>query len=361
MPEASPILESGPNASDFVTTLNGEKTSLILLKNRNGVSVALTNYGARIVSIRMPDKSGDIADIVLGYNSIDKYLNSNHSYYGATIGRCANRIANGQIQIDNQSYQLDINDAPHHLHGGSNGFHDRIWNLRRKSSGEVVMDLYSHTGEAGYPGNLHVKTQYSLNDENELIIQYEALADENTVINLTNHTYFNLSGAGSGSIGKHLVYINADMFTPVNKHLIPTGLSCTVKNTPFDFTHEKRIEKHWDNSESEQIQFAGGYDHNYVLNKLSGNQPQLAAKVTDTASGRTLEVETTEPGLQFYTANALNSKDVGREGKPYVARSAFCLETQHFPDSPNHDSFPSVVLEAGEVFKSTTIYRFKHQ
>ena len=361
MPDAPSILQNGPNASSFITTLDGESTALIKLKNQNGISVALTNYGARIVSIKMPDKSGNIADIVLGYDSIDKYLSSKNPYFGATIGRFANRIAKGHIQINNQSYQLDVNAPPHHLHGGADGFHSRIWSLQSESSSEAVMNLNSHAGDSGYPGNLNIKVTYDLNNENELSIQYEAISDASTVINLTNHAYFNLNGAGSGSVGEHLVYIDADQFTPVNQHLIPIGLPSEVKNTPFDFTVEKRIDQHWDNNEYEQIYFAEGFDHNYVLNKNSSNQLKLAAKVTDPSSGRVLEVETTEPGLQFYTANAMNSKDVGREGKPYFARSAFCLETQHFPDSPNHDSFPSVILEAGETYKSTTIYRFKYQ
>lgn len=358
MSDTSLISDTQPMIDDFVVSIDNKVTTLNILQNEQGMMVALTNYGARVVRIRVPDRDGNIDDVVLGYDSIQAYLKSVEPYFGATIGRCANRIANGKINIDNQSFNLDVNLPPNHLHGGEDGYHDRIWNVDAETENSITYALIDKDGVAGYPGKVQVKVTYTLSEENELRIDYDATTDEITVINLTNHTYFNLSGAGSGSIGGHLMQINANQITAVNQYQIPTGEFLNVENTPFNFKNEKPIANDWDR-EDMQIRFGRGFDHNFVLDKSEENALQIAAIVTDPKSGRILELETTEPGVQFYTANALSGSDVGREGKPYAARTAFCLETQHFPDSPNQPSFPSVVLHPDKTFESTTVYRFK--
>lgn len=348
-----------PKIADFSTAIDGKNTSLHILKNKNGISVGLTNYGARIVSIKVPDAQGNVADVVLGYNTIFEYMQSMEQYFGATIGRYANRIENGQFELDNKSYQLEINDHPNHLHGGVKGYHNVIWDVHSKSASNIIFRYLSEDGDSDYPGSLMIDVSYNLNNKDELVINYSAVSEDITIINLTNHAYFNLSGSGSGKVDKHLVYIDADSFTPINSKMIPTNEILKVENTPFDFRIEKEIGESWD-SENNQIQIAGGFDHNFILNKADEGVLQLAARVTDPESGRTLEVDTTEPGLQFYTSNALTGLDIGREGIAYNARSAFCLESQHYPNSPNRLDFPSVILEPGKKYKSTTVYRFKY-
>ncbi len=343
---------------NFNTKLNGKQISLYTLKNTNGIELSLTNYGARIVSCLVPSSDGDIADVVLGYDSIEGYFNSNELYFGATIGRYANRIENAKIKLGNQLIILEKNEPPNHLHGGSKGFHSVVWDVQKVEPNRVTFRHISANGEDEYPGEVQVEVSYSLNDNNEITIEYLAVSDKKTILNLTNHAYFNLSGAGSGLVANHCIEINADSFTPVNESMIPTGEFKKVDGTVFDFRAEKPIGKHWD-ADNTQLKYARGYDHNFVLNKNGGRKPEFSARVKDPVSGRVLEVDTTEPGIQFYTANSLDGSDTGREGVPYESRNAFCLETQHFPNSPNQPNFPSVVLEPGEKHTSTTIYRFK--
>jgi len=317
----------------------------------------LTNYGARIVSFLVPSSSGVVDNIVLGYNSVEDYLTSNEDYFGATIGRFANRIANGTFKLDDKTYNLQKNEFENHLHGGPNGLHSLVWSAQKNAQNQISFRYTSADGDGGYPGQLEIEVSFRLNDKCELVIHYQAVAVKKTIINLTNHTYFNLAGAGSGSVADHLIKMNAELFTPVDDFMIPTGEIKSVEGTALDFRKEKPMGRDWDQDDP-QLKITGGYDHNFVLKKEKSEIPEFAARVSDPVSGRTLELETTEPGLQFYTANRLDGSDIGREGIPYESRSAFCLETQHYPDSPNKPGFPSVILEPGELFKSTTIYRF---
>ena len=333
-------------------------SQLFTLKNKSGVTVTITPFGGNIVSILVPDKDGKLVDVVLGYDSAKEYVGAK-GYYGSTIGRYGNRIAKGKFSLDGKEYQLATNNGENALHGGPNGFHNVMWNGREidTPNGKAVEITYvSKDGEEGYPGNLSTKVVFSLNDSSELRIDYEATTDKATVLNLTNHSYFNLSGEGSGEILNHEIMINADRFLPVDKGLIPTGELRQVKGTPFDFTQPHKIGERID-ADEEQVKTGGGYDHCFVLNKKAPNELSLAARVTDPTSGRRMEVWTTEPAVQFYTGNFLNG-GVGKGGKKYNYRGAFCLETQHFPDSPNQPTFPSTTLRPGEEFRSTTIYRF---
>jgi len=352
-----PIISTKPKISDFTGAISRKETSLVVLENSKGMSVGLTNYGARIVSLRVPDKNNLIADVVLGYNTLLEYLRSNEPYFGATIGRYANRIENGKFDLNGSLVQLDLNENSNHLHGGNSGFHNLIWDVRIQNEHRVVFRLLSENGDSGYPGALSVEVSFTLTEENELLINYSAITEESTIINLTNHAYFNLAGAGAEGVGEHLVTIFADSFTPLNKSHLPTGEIKAVSDTPFDFRKSKAIKADWDNEDA-QIQLTGGFDHNFVLNKEEAGTLELAARIEHPESGRILEVKTTEPGLQFYTANKLTGRDIGREGVAYQARTAFCLETQHFPNSPNISGFPSVILDPGIEFKSTTVYRF---
>ena len=342
---------------NFISSLHDRKTCLVFLSNSKGMKVGITNYGARIVSLCVPDNKEQISDVVLGYNSINDYLTSSDPYFGATIGRYANRIAGGSFWLKGKKYELDKNEGVNHLHGGSLGFHNVVWDVLNKNKESVSFRYFSRHKESGYPGNLNVTVSYKLTDEGELIIDYSANTDKTTVINLTNHTYFNLSGAGSGSIGDHRLLLNADYFTPVNVKMIPTGQVKNVDQTPFDFTEEKAVGRDWD-IENEQLNIAGGYDHNFILNNAAEGNLKFAARIKDSKSGRSMDVHTTEPGVQFYTANALSGEDIGREGLIYKPRTAFCIETQQYPDSPNQSQFSGVVLEPQKEFKSTTTYKF---
>lgn len=356
----SPILtehHAVPTAEAFDVPLNGKPVLLHRLQNCKQMTVYLTNFGARIVSLSVPDSSGKVDDVVLGFNSIHGYLKSKERYFGATIGRVGNRIANGRFKLDGTTYVLDRNHPPNHLHGGVHGFQDAVWDVVQSDGRSVTYRHHTLESVDGYPGNLTVDIRYSITDTNELIIEYTANTDKPTIVNLTNHAYFNLSGADSGSVAKHRITIHADAFTPVTPVMIPTGEILPVDGTPFDFREPVPMGRHW-NSMDSQIQIAGGYDHNFVLRKQGGSIPDLAARVEDPVTGRILEVETTEPGVQFYTANALSGQDLGRNGRPYLPRTAFCLETQHYPDTPNQALFPSIRLDPEETFRSTTIYRF---
>lgn len=332
-----------------------DSLKLYSLTNANGLKAEITNYGGKVVTLFTPDKTGALGDVVLGYDSLKEYLTGN-LYFGTLIGRYGNRIAKGKFSLNGKEYQLAINNGVNALHGGPKGFHQVYWKIISSTPNSVRMTYRSADGEESYPGNLDVTVTYTLTDNNELMIEYEATTDQETIVNLTHHSFFNLAGAGNGDILGHEMMINADEFTPVDSTLIPTGELRKVKGTPFDFTTPHTIGERI-NQEYEQLKFGKGYDHNFVLRK-KGDEFSLAASVTEPTSGRTMEVWTTEPGLQFYSGNFLTGKDVGKGGKAYPFRSAFCLETQHFPDSPNHSNFPSTVLKPGETYKQKTSYKF---
>jgi len=344
----------------FGTTADGKTAELYTLKNKNGMQVSITNFGATVVSIMVPDKAGKVADVALGYDDLAGYeLNKN--YLGVLVGRYGNRIAHGKFSIDGTEYTLAKNNGDNSLHGGIKGFNKALWKAKDVSNGgeaAVEMKYVSKDGEEGYPGNLSVTVIYTLTNKNELKIDYSATTDKKTVVNLTNHTYFNLAGQGNGDILKQELMIDADTFTPVDAGLIPTGELKKVEDTPFDFRKPTAIGARIDASD-EQIKLGGGYDHNFVVNRKAATGLSLAARVSDAASGRTMEVWTTEPGVQFYTGNFLDGSFKGKGGITYQKRTAFCLETQHFPDSPNHPSFPTTLLKPGEKYHTTTVYKFE--
>ncbi|TWW01733.1 aldose epimerase family protein [Chitinophaga pinensis] len=340
----------------FDTTIDGKQVKLYHLKGKGNIQVAITNYGAKIVSLLAPDKQGQLADVELGYDNAAQYVSTKERYYGGIVGRYGNRIAKGKFKVDGKEYTLATNNGVNHLHGGKVGFNDVVWDAEQPNDYTLKLHYVSKDGEEGYPGNLDITLTYELTDSNEVKIDYKATTDKATVVNLTNHSFFNLHGAGNGDINDHIMYINADKFTPVDSTLIPTGKLQAVKGTPMDFTTPTKIGERVD-ADFEQLKFGKGYDHNYVLNK-KGKELSLAATVEEPTSGRTLEVWTTEPGVQFYGGNFLDGTDKGKEGKSYVHRGAFCLETQHFPDSPNQPAFPSVVLKPGETYTSTCVYKF---
>lgn len=346
--------------SDFGKTKAGDPIYRYVLTNHKGVEVIVINYGATVVSLKTPDRDGKTADIVLGYGSVDGY-EQDKSFFGATIGRYGNRIAGGQFTLDGKSFHVPKNDGPNSLHGGTMGFNKRIWTgVDRSRADAQVLELSytSHDGEQGYPGILKVKVTYTLPaNSNELQIDYWATTDKDTVLNLTNHSYFNLTAVPSQDILGHQLLLRALRFTPVDSTLIPTGELRQVHGTPFDFTKMTAIGARI-NSDDEQLKFGKGYDHNWVLERADKGGLQVAAEVFEPASGRVLEVLTTEPGIQFYSGNFLDGTVTGKRGQLYGYRTGFCLETQHFPDSPNHPNFPSTILKPGEVFRSTTVLRF---
>lgn len=348
---------AGIQRSRFGNMADGQAIDLYTLTNLHGMQVGITNYGGRVVSIQVPDRSGQMADVVLGFDDLQGYLGDN-PFFGAIVGRYANRIAKGRFTLDGVEYKLPVNDGPNSLHGGLKGFDKRVWTAQEITTPQPALELtyLSKDGEEGYPGDLNVKVVYTLTDDNELKIDYSATTDKDTVLNLTNHSYFNLAGAGNGDILKQVIMINADRFTPVDATLIPTGELREVAGTPFDFRQPTAIGARI-NADDQQLKFGKGYDHNFVLNR-EGSGLVLAARVTDPESGRVLEVLTTQPGLQFYTGNFLDGTIHGKGGKVYGHRSAFCLETQHFPDSPNHPSFPSTELKPGETYHEVTVFKF---
>lgn len=330
---------------------------LYTLTNAAGLAVKITNYGAIVVSLMAADRQGQSADVVLGLDSLEQYLDRN-PYYGAVCGRYANRIANGRFVLDGVEYRLATNNGPNALHGGKKGFDKVLWQEQAVTSPDgaaVKMSYLSPDGEEGYPGNLATTITYTWTDKNELRLDYHAQTDRPTVVNLTNHSYFNLCGQGVGNILEHEVTLNAGHFTPVSDKLIPTGQIQSVRGTPLDFTSPRRIGERID-QDDQQLKFAGGYDHNFVLDKKAGELSR-AATVYELASGRVMEVLTTEPGIQLYTGNFLR-QDPGKGGLAYRNRHALCLETQHFPDSPNQPQFPTTVLRPGETYRQTTIYKF---
>ena len=337
---------------------DGTAVDLYTLTNDRGMQVRITNWGGIVTSILVPDRQGQLADVALGFETLDPYL-QRHPFFGALAGRYANRIGKGRFTLNGQTYTLARNNGENSLHGGLKGFDKAVWKAREIPPGGLELSYLSKDGEEGYPGNLSATVVYTLTDDNELKIDYTATTDKETVVNLTNHSYFNLAGAGTGDILKHEVMLNADRFTPVDAGLIPTGELASVKGTPFDFTQPTAIgarieEKH------EQIVRGKGYDHNFVLNKGTGGAGSLslAARVTEPTSGRVLEVYTTQPGVQFYTGNFLDGTLTGKGGKTYQRRAGFCLETQHFPDSPNKPNFPSTALKPGEKYHEVTSFKF---
>ena len=343
--------------SEFGKMPDGTAIQIFTLTNQDGVQAKITNYGGIVVSLTVPDRKGAMADVVLGFDSLAGYLANAGPFFGALIGRYGNRIGHARFSLDGVEYQLDKNNGANSLHGGARGFDKRVWTPRLLTDGGLALTYLSKDGEGGYPGNLTVTVTYHLTDANELKIDYAATTDKDTVVNLTNHAYFNLKGAGSGDVLGHQVTLNADRFTPVDSGLIPTGELRSVNSTPFDFRKATPIGARIEQND-EQLKLGQGYDHNWVLNK-SGAALSLAARVEEPESGRVLEVYTTQPGIQFYTANFLDGSIKGKGGKAYGRRSAFCLETQHFPDSPNKKEFPSTVLKPGQKFVSTTVYRFR--
>ena len=346
-----------PRPQPFGKTTDGVAIERYTLKNAKGVEVDVITWGGIVTRIMAPDRNGKPADIALGFERLEPYLEQ-HPYFGAIVGRYGNRIGNAQFTLGGKTYTLAKNNGPNSLHGGVRGFDKRVWKARGTSGANgpgVELTYVSADGEEGFPGTLTTKVTYTLTADNGLRIDYEATTDKDTVVNLTNHSYFNLAGVGSGDILGHELQIVADRFTPVDATLIPTGELRPVAGTPFDFRKPTRIGARIA-AEDEQIRFGQGYDHNFVLNGPAGTL-RLVARVTEPSSGRVLEVETTEPGVQFYTGNFLDGSLKGK-GTVYNLRTGFCLETQHFPDSPNKPQFPSTVLKPGETYRTTTVYRF---
>ena len=329
-----------------------------IFENDNQMKVKIINYGAIVVSIEVPDKYGKINDVVLGYDSIEGYV-QDPSYFGAIVGRIGNRIAKGKFSLDGQDYTLAINNNENHLHGGIKGFNKRVWSpeiIKLNDAPALKLTYVSSDGEEGYPGNLTLEVTYSISSENELIIDYLGKTDKATILNPTNHSYFNLGGEGSGDILDHILKINADYFTPVDEGLIPLGDHKSVLGTPMDFLSPKKIGDRINNND-DQLKVGLGYDHNWVFNDWDGTL-KLGVSLFDPQSGRLMEVLTTEPGVQFYSGNFLDGTNIGKNQKAYQYRSALCLETDHFPDSQNNPNFPSVVLRPGEEYKQKTIYKF---
>ena len=343
----------------YGTTPDRQDVDIYTLINANGMVAKITTFGGIVTELHVPDRDGELADIVLGFDTLDGYLEE-HPYFGAIVGRYGNRIANGRFTLDGQTYTLAQNNNENHLHGGIEGFDKKVWEaetVERPGAVGLQLTYLSPDGEEGYPGNLVTQVTYWLSDDNALVIQYLAESDAATPVNLTNHSYFNLNGQGNGDILDHRVQIFADRYTPVNDTLIPTGELAPVAGTPFDFTEPESIGARI-NADHEQIEYGLGYDHNYVLNNDSGNLA-LAARVIAPETGRVMEVHTTEPGMQFYTGNFLDGAQVGKDDQVYEYRYGFCMETQHFPDSPNQENFPSTILRPWERYASTTIYAFK--
>lgn len=360
--------QSGPAAPPAVASAafgnlpNGQGTQLFTLRNAHGIEVQLTNYGGIITSLKTPDRAGHFSDIVLGYDNLAAYV-ANSPYFGAIVGRYANRIARGRFSLDGSAYTLAINNGPNSLHGGLRGFDKVVWNARpfqnREGQG-VELDYTSPNGEEGYPGTLHTTVTYTLTADDRLIVDYRASTDKATPINLSQHSYWNLAGNASRDILGHVLTINADAITPVDTTLIPTGAIASVQGTPFDFRTPTAIGARVDQRQDAQLRYGNGYDHNFVLNR-GGAAPDalvLAARVVEPSSGRTLEISTTEPALQFYSGNFLDGSITGKGGVVYKFRYGLVLETQHYPDSPNHPNFPSTILRPGKEYRSRTVFTF---
>ena len=345
-----------PADSAFEKTVDGKQTHLYVLKNKNGMEAAITNYGGRLAALLVPDSSGKMIDVAVGIGSVDGYIKSTEPYYGATIGRYGNRIAKGHFILEGKQYTLATNNPPNTLHGGKKGYQDVVWDAKKINDQTLELTYLSKDMEEGFPGNLAIKVTYSLTDDNAFECSYEATTDKTTVVNLTNHAYFNLNGEGSGTILNHMVQLNADNYTPVDSTLIPTGKIEPVKGTPLDFTTPTTIGARINNV-NEQLKNGKGYDHNFVLNKHDIIQP--IATVKGDKTGIVMEVYTEEPAMQFYSGNFMQGKNIMKYGEKDDYRTAFAMETQHYPDSPNQPQFPSTVLKPGQVYETKSIYKFK--
>jgi aldose 1-epimerase len=340
----------------FGTTSNGDSVEIYTLVNKNGVRAKVMSYGALLTELHVPDRNGQLADVVLGFDNLESYLKG-HPHFGCTTGRFANRIAKGKFSLNGKEYSLAINNGPNHLHGGPKGFDKRIWKsapVESASGSGVKFGYLSADGEEGYPGNLQVDVTYTLTEDNELRIDYEAVTDKPTPINLTNHSYFNLRGAGNGDILEHELQINADHYTPVDETSIPTGEVRPVAGTVMDFRKPTVIGSRFNQLTNNPV----GYDHNYVINQSKPGELTFAAQCYEATSGRILKVSTTEPGIQLYTANYLDGRFTGKGGTAYRKNYGFCLECQHFPDSVNHPNFPTVILNPGQKYTQTTVHQF---
>lgn len=343
-----------PVAAHFEKTIEGKQTDLYYLKNKNGAQAAITNFGGKLVSLLVPDKQGKMTDVVIGFDSLKAYQKA-ASYYGALIGRYGNRIAKGKFTLEGKVYTLPINNGQNTLHGGKPGFDSHVWDAKKLDGHTLQLTYLSKDGDQGFPGNMNVKVTYTLQDDNSLKLSYEATTDKPTVINLTNHTYWNLNGCGSGTILNHVLQLDADHYTPVDSTLIPTGKIPPVAGTPFDFRSPTVIGLRIGQTD-EQLKNGKGYDHNFVLNKHNMTTP--VATITGDKSGITMQVYTQEPGIQFYTGNFMKGANTVKGGAKDGHRNGFCLETQHYPDSPNQPLFPTTELKPGQVYKTVTVYKF---
>jgi len=350
-----------PDARSFGKTKAGRPVQLYTLKNDNGMTARLTDYGATLVELHVPDSDGDTVDVVNGFDSVAGYQSDANQYFGHTIGPVANRIANAEFTLNDKTYNLPANDGDHTLHSGAQGSLDEVvWEAKTMTTDaghDAIRFTYTHPErQAGFPGNLYVRVRYSLTDDNTLRIEYKASTDQATPVNLTNHSYFNLQGHGSSTIRDHVLTLNASRYTPVDDELIPTGEIAKVDGTPLDFTEPTAIGKRLDTMKQRP---AGGYDHNYVLDKANGEMGHVAT-LNDPTSGRVMKVFSTEPGVQFYSGNFLFGQD-GKDGESYQQHAALCLETQHYPDAVHHENFPSIILEPDETYRSVTEYRFSNK
>jgi aldose 1-epimerase len=358
-PTATPASKAGVKKDSFGATAEGVPVEVYTLTNAGGMEVRAITYGGIILSLRVPDRTGKLGDVVLGYDELGGYLKAS-PYFGAIIGRYGNRIARGRFTLDGKEYKLAVNNGPNALHGGLKGFDKVVWKAEPFQKGATVGVVFTYTskdGEEGYPGKLDTTVTYTLGDGNDLAFEYHAVTDKATPVNLTQHSYFNLADGGAGDILGHELMLKAQKFTPVDKTLIPTGQIRSVAETPFDFTTPHTIGERID-ADDEQIKFGGGYDHNFVLDRTEGDALQLAARVYEPTTGRVMEVSTTEPGVQFYSGNFLDGTITGKGGHVYRRRAGLCLETQHYPDSPNKPAFPSTILKPGQEYRSRTVYAF---
>lgn len=351
-----PIIQHLPIKADFEEAIDGRSVHLYYLTNKQGMTAAITNFGGRLVGLWVPNKHDSLTDVVVGFNSINDYLHSTEKYFGALIGRFGNRINKGRFTLNGVEYQVPQNNGVNALHGGEKGLNDVVWNAQQVSENQLKLNYISKDMEEGFPGTLSIEVMYGLTANNELKIEYRATTDKQTVVNLTSHAFFNLNGEGSGTINNHQLQINASAYTPIDSTMIPTGEIASVDNTPFDFRKAKSIGEDIDKP-VEQLNNGAGYDHNFVLN-TDTTQIQLAAKVVGDKSGVVMEILSKEPGLQFYSGNFMKSENTFKSGAKDDYRTAICLETQHFPDSPNQPHFPSTELLPGDIYKSICIYRF---
>lgn len=350
------ITKSGLNPAGFSGKVDGKDVQMYVLTNSNGSEATVINYGAKIVSISIPDKNGKLVDVVLGHNNLNEYLNSEEPYFGAVCGRTGNRIAKGQFTLEGVTYKLAINNGPNNLHGGLKGFNAVVWDAKQIDNQTLELTYLAKDGEEGFPGNLNVKMIYKLTDENEFSIEYQATTDKTTILNLTNHSYFNLSGEGDTSVNDHILVMHASTYLPTDDTAIPYGDPEPVKGTPFDFTTPHTIGERIED-DFEQLHFGKGYDHTMVLDKKEG-ELGLAVECYSPKTGIQMNISTTEPGVQIYTGNWMSGNFEGKHGHRYPMRAAVCFETQHFPDSINKPAYPSVILKPGETFSSKTVHHF---